>query len=499
MIEEPSSSVSEISQSLEALASSPADDPWPRRFTNIVLVFLIVSLLASWVLAGYFGQSVNAGLSFRAADGWCDAAKEGVGVHCFGDFYYLIFLSKQATVWGSAYTPTAMIPHIISNFIAENIFGGRVTLFLYLGVLSAALLAPALFIAHRASGVLPRLGTILVFGVGTLPFLIAMDRGNSVGFAVPWLLAFAIYLDRKPTWIAPLAIVCAACVRPQFILLSVGLLAIGRIKHTIVVLAGFGLTLLISFALWPGDRLENFRRWMTNIKGYSRYQDVNLNSPANLSAAHAVTVVGRILRHTPRPFADAGTSLIQFVTDHPSLPGLILVAITVVVLYAARTRISRPLVMTISLALTVLFPGVSYPYYLVFTLIIAALIVTPTGRADSPLRTAEFSTRHGLALLSDTPKSGGPGNLWCWGLILVTALSIAPIPFVLATGRNDAVLENLGLIWLLLYLWTLWMAMMIAIRHVRRRQDAKVSADGLDLPRAASSSTQTRQSIVVTR
>jgi hypothetical protein len=92
---------------------------------------------------------------------------------------------------------------------------------------------------------------------------------------------------------------------------------------------------------------------------------------------------------------------------------------------------SPPLAIVISLISPTLLTSSSFGYYSIFVLVIAARV----------------------CLFDDFNKHSTP---WMWTLVGSTALTLAPLPFVIETGRNSIVLEQFGLIWTVVLIATLF-------------------------------------------
>lgn len=445
----------------ETVDCGPAD-PWPSRLLALLIGLFIIAVPTAWVVGSYYQQDLAFTQSFQSNDGWCDPATQGLGVHCFGDFQFPRVLLGESSIWANPsphpYTPLSMAPHVVAGGLADVGLGVRGSLLVYLIFAAAALLAPALWTAFGSSRQFRNLLPVLIIGVASEPFLMTMDRGNSLAFAVPFLLLFALFLGREPAWVAPTAIVLAASVRPQFILLALGLVAVARLKAAGATIATFVGVTALSFALWPGGMLSNIREWAASVGAFSDSLDVAADVPVNLSASHAVVVLGRAVSNLPGPLGAGGQAMQEFVAAYPTIPGLFLVVLAAVTFFVARGRIPLPVVLVVALALPTLVPTVSFGYYLVFALVLAALILGPGGPGILMGRPTPVNPTGVLAALS----AGSDDRAlvwWKWAVLIATAASIVPLTFAVSKSHQSWVMENLGLIWLvvclaaLAYIW----------------------------------------------
>jgi hypothetical protein len=412
---------------------------WQGRLVAMLLGLLIVIVPSVWVLNGYYNQPITFTYSFYAQDGWCDEGTEGVGVHCFGDFRFPLLLSQQESVWRNeytnphSYTGLGMIPYAIADAALSITGAPRVVLAGWLAVLAACLLVPALWVGARASPGDRNLSSFLLpialIGVATQPFLMTMDRGNTVGYAVPWLLLFVLFLNRSPMWVAPLAVIGAAAVRPQFALIAIAFLAFAHYRRFMMSVVGVLITNVLAFALWPGGFITNITAWLDNAANYQRDSPVADNFPTNLSVAHAVTIPSRVLERLPGPLAEIGRALTDSIETQPAWPGALLLLVTLTTFVFLRRRLPDMIVIPIALALPALVPAVSYGYYTVFVLVVAALIWGPTKLLEPTGPTTALSTGYR------------------WAVLTATAFTLMPLPFVFAEGEHSAVMQNIGLLW----------------------------------------------------
>lgn len=439
---------------------------WPRRLLIILVALACIAVPAAWLQIARNDGALTTAISFRPDDGWCSPAEVGFGPHCFGDFQVPQLIASETlglnhidytalrhpepgrATYVIAYTPTAMVPHMVSALFVNSWLGMRGTLLVYLLVLAGCLLLPALLVSLGARGPPWKLIPFIVLGVAAAPFWSSLDRGNSAAFAIPFILVFALFFDRKPTWVAPAAVVMAALVRPQFLLLLVAFVALRGIKSMLSAIGAFVVVTALGLALWPGGFVSNTSGWLSEIVAYARYQDPSAASPVNVSASRATTMVADMVMSVPG-LRDVGAGIRDAVHAFPSLPGLVLVVVTVAILAAAGHRAPRAIVLPIALIMPIVVPGVSFIYYLFIALILGALILGPSD-ITALVRPRNGRWRDGL--LASTPSTGVLSQLWGWSLAGVVAISLLPPPLALGRLRNARILEVIALPWLLVVL-----------------------------------------------
>jgi hypothetical protein len=143
----------------------------------------------------------------------------------------------------------------------------------------------------------------------------------------------------------------AALVRPQFILIALALVAIGRVRAAIGAAGAFALVTLASFLVVPTGFTAALRQWVQNIVSF-RSGSFTLTdpTPANISIARSVTSVGGWFADRPGPLGAFGRWVVEITVAHPVLPGLVLVALTATVFFLGRTHISRGVAVAVSFA-----------------------------------------------------------------------------------------------------------------------------------------------------
>ena len=125
-----------------------------------------------------------------------------------------------------------------------------------------------------------------------------------------------------------------------------------------------------------------------------------------------------------------------------SMLSLICLSLSCVVVFICRKHMTPMIAVVISLILPTIIPPMTFGYYSVFVLVIAARIMTLNGVKS---QAHHFET--------STTKSH---TSWLWLLTLATAFSLAPLPFAEEIGRNCIPLERcrnsiplelFGLVW----------------------------------------------------
>jgi hypothetical protein len=360
---------------MKQLLKKALELPKAELFLSL-LVFLNIFLIFSSVIAESYYNLVSVGSGF---DGWCDKNVLGVGVHCFSDFTLPAMIVAEPNPWDSQYVegqnyPAAalLIPGffvIVGKILGNPQFG----LVAYLIAMIIALALPALW-ATKNRPLSFKLIFIASAGVLSVPAVMALDRGNSVGFVVPALLLFLIAVERKDPKLTAISIVIATIVKPQFFLLILLPLLLGQKKATVLAGSGVVFSQVISFLFWPNSFPQTIATAIRNTLSYGGTPDLSSRYPTNgsiISGIYEATVFLGL--------ADVAR-FIQF--NQLEITGS---ALFVLFMWVFLTRKKTP---TIILAIFTIFAAstfvpVSWGYYLIFAIPVAAVIIRDPASTPS--------------------------------------------------------------------------------------------------------------------
>jgi hypothetical protein len=418
-----------------------------------VLLVSAVSAVTGYVLAQCYHVDVLTFFINSAEDCWFDwHTKMGIGRHCFSDYYVVVYAGMRPNPWepfrlvgpwqnpmpgGNPYPAAGMLPHLLFGLPAELLHTPRLGLLGYLLALTIAVLTPAVWAARGARG-WERVVVFVALGAAAIPAWAVIDRGNSVGFVAPIGLVFLVALRRQRWGLVAIMVVVAALVKPQFALLAVALFAARQWRWGGIALSGMVIAHLAAYLLWPRDFPKTIVQTIdTSLRYESAYESgFPIGWMFNVSFA-------KILADITAPNSHG------FLNGFAPLFGYVVLVLVVVSVLALGRRIPPVMVGIALLAAVSLFHPVTYHYYLVFALSVAALVARDP---DGPPGSGIFDR---LATLGDRRRAVGV----C--VSLAAALSIAhiaapalpiPVPTPGQTGTapiNDTAASWAPQLWLI--------------------------------------------------
>ena len=406
---------------------------WGERLMSLTLAFVALSFIGILILGSYYDQPITQALSFTVQDN--ERFDSGLGLHSFSDFQdirYSLPTEEYPNVWinspsASPYPPTALIPSYLAKIIQLEL-GVQKSLYIYLFALICCLSVPALYAARTIKTTTEKILAFLLLSIFTQPVIMAFDRGNSVAFALPFIFFFALNFLRQRIYLASIFLVGATAVRPQFILLGLALLITRGTKAIIASTISSLSIFFVSFLFMPGPYSTNIQSWYSNLRNYANGSSAAYVFPANLSLSASF---GGFI--SPAWYSKSMVVILSFI---------------ILIFYIFKTSTDRPRILIISLSLPTLIPAVTYGYYSIFVIVIAAfIIINPTF----------LDHLKNVPINSLTRVHRGLNNFYNYLLITIIAVSLAPIPFVMQLGRNSIALENFSSIWLVVLIATLCM------------------------------------------
>jgi hypothetical protein len=345
--------------------------------TNQILKSLAaISLLVmsfGTLISAYLQQGYSETISFFVRDGWCDEETQGIGVHCFGDFYAPISVASDTNPWSNdlnlAYTPLNFSYfRIVSSPLVASL-GSHSSLFINLLLTLVCLSIPGVFIWRNQQSFQSISGPwVLLLSLASAPSIMLIDRGSSSFLLFPLVFFFyrAIIEDNHKQ--ATLTLLLMALWKPQTVILVVGILIYMGIRPFLKTALLVASSFIFSFILYPKNYFENFIAWLNNSAEYQNY--VSIPTPGNYSFINFVGFAWGGVK-----FVTGMATDLQDAFRPPLSPifvstfSFVFAILVIGLLFFSRKRITKSQFTLISSVYLLSIPGTSFGYYLALMLI----------------------------------------------------------------------------------------------------------------------------------
>jgi hypothetical protein len=266
-------------------------------FRKIYICCFALAASSSALLPSWLNYKTSEALSFGVNDGWCNPSTQGIGKHCFGDFYYPLFLSQQSNPWSDTpnpYPPLALYLYKPFSLI-EDYFGSRCALFSYLAMILVAILIPLIHASIKLKLSESNILILSLVTLGSAPILIVFDRGNSAILLLPLLYFVTLQLKNENWSRAMNLILLCSLIRPQFVLLFLIFILSGKLRKSLEALILTSLGLVISFIIYPHNVIRNLNDWVLQVISYQDYGTQGSMYPVNISMTNTINLGTRAL------------------------------------------------------------------------------------------------------------------------------------------------------------------------------------------------------------
>jgi hypothetical protein len=348
----------------------------------------LVLTLQVLVLAHYFSFSALPALSYWGDDGHCGDGEVAVGVHCFGDYAFIrnqiAGTRPEVAGYWPGYPGLGNVMHWAA-FSVEQVFSSYLAgLVFYMALLALAISIPWLAVLFSKAIPFPdRLLSVFSVGPMSLPGLIILDRGNSVGFLVPCLMLFAWAILRQEwTW-ATVGAVLAVSIKPQFLLLLLVLVVVRKVRYALLGLAATTLLNFLPYLIDFQDFPRNLNQSIFSTLAYGDYQILDSWYPTNIA----------LIRIFPILFGPGlGPSWLLLI------PFLALFCLIGFGFFLLAGRMDVRHVISVALVGSAFLVPTTYPYYLVVAVVICYMLfgVQPAesdGDSDRVAVMAQWSVK----------------------------------------------------------------------------------------------------------
>jgi len=428
-----------------------------------------ISVFIWWIAGSYFGVDVYTSRIFPGDDTWCQPLTQGLGNHCWGDYYYTLvfinldnpFLGETPNPYPAAALTLFMVFELLTTLTGIANFG----VFAYITFM-AATISYSVWFATKSQSFEKRITMFSTLVLLSPAVLAALDRGNSVGFLVPAAIWLFSSIRSGNTQQTLLSLALLSVIKPHFGLVGLAFMVSGRVALGIKSLClGAAVNVFAFLIFWPRDFPSNVFTWVQVLFRYQDYHSVATLWPQNVSFAQSVysftysmnLISGGIFAST-----------LEFLEKIQGLIGPAFLTFVFLGIYVFRKTLTMTQVCILALSSITMTSAISYYYYVV--------IAIPF------LLSIENTKPHSLELNTKKSKAGhsdGDGiNLVLWLASLLSLVQI-PIPWITFSASQipipwmsswEVVVASgvfVGGIWILCY----FVIFIILVRHfiIRKR------------------------------
>lgn len=220
------------------------------------LLFLAAAIplltIIAVIILGYQGKFWTETISFRINDSWCNTGREGVGLHCFGDYGLAYYRGYKEVVYSPDNFAAANTPVTALFFELLRLFPYNISLVFYLA-LSTLCLAYPIFKATAPFGRERQLILTSSFGLLSAGAISALDRGNHVALLVPLVYWYIMALAGKKWTQAWKILALVGVLKFWGLIFAVGLIFNKRFKEAIFAFSATFATSLAALVYFPGE------------------------------------------------------------------------------------------------------------------------------------------------------------------------------------------------------------------------------------------------------
>ena len=342
-----------------------------KKFFFSYFMLSMVALILGLLLPSYLDYKATEAISARLDDipldniTICNPKLNGLGEHCFGDFYYNLQFGLQDLPWAQGLNPN---PPLATAFYAPFSFlhnvnpSSHLALIIFFIVSFICVSIPA-FHGYKSKR-LDRKSSLIVgmFIFIASPLLIAIDRGSSHLLLVPFYYFFVLaILEYRTKSIFKWGLILVL-LKPQMILLGLIFLSKREYKKFSIWIMMSLFFSFLAFILYFKNFLLNIQQYLESLSTYQSYTNAGSLYPVNISIANSWSIIERVVvTNFPGLSEKNPSEKWQFYSFYISIFILFLLCINLILFGHLRSSIEN---IFIVISIPILLPNVSFAYYL---------------------------------------------------------------------------------------------------------------------------------------
>ena len=195
-----------------------------QLIVRLYAIALVISYFVKSLLPGYLNFNATEALSTVTEDGWCKPELQGIGQHCFSDFYNVMDAANSPSPWQGSPNPAPPFLLQVYKFFSLPFWDVQhsrtaVVVYLLAGIL-CTFIAYWKFVSRHTSKINSKIVGFSVLALSS-PFLIAVDRGSFQLYMLPlYFLLTNYYLESEHRKFSNVLIILILF-KPQLALLAI--------------------------------------------------------------------------------------------------------------------------------------------------------------------------------------------------------------------------------------------------------------------------------------
>lgn len=405
-----------------------------------------ISIFLWWVAGSYLGFDIFSSRMFFSADGVCDPTTQGLGVHCWSDYYYLINALESGNPYTkfetTLYPAAGLVPFMFFKLLTD------VTGISWLGVAAyllsmSALISYSVWFATKGQSFERRVLFFSALVLFSPAVLVTLDRGNSVGFLIPTLIWLFSSIQNQKSTQTIMALALLSLIKPHYGVVALAFILAGRVKVGSKALwIGFTLNLLPFLVFWPREFPNNLLIWANTLLGYQDYATVTGLWPQNISFSQSIYLFFYI------PNVASGGQLqptLDFIEARQGLWGPLILVFVLALIFAFRKKLSVTQTSIIVVSAVSMTSAISYYYYIV----VAIPFILSFHNASKSSSVNEVASFQGREFRNENI------NFALW---LASILTLVQFPLLGISQDSDYTITTapfIGGVWITCYLYIL--------------------------------------------
>ena len=338
---------------------------------SVLILTQGISIVFWWIAGSYFGLDIFYSRSFLGDDSWCDPLTQGLGVHCWGDYYSLtqaFTLNPESPYLGpykTSYGPAGLLFVQFFHWVGVVFSQPRLGLILYMSLMIATI-GWSVWKASFGKNIEKRLVLFSALTFFAPPVIMALDRGNTVAFLLPLMIWYFESLVRGKYRHVAVSIVVMSVIKPHFAVLVMALFIFGRIIIGVrAALAAASLNLLPFVLLWGSEFYVYMNQWLQVFFGYQSYQDPENPFPTNISFSHSIIRLSSWVNDLK--LIDLG-SVVSGFKENSGVFGFVVAFFVLLVVLLFRKILTQVQISILIISCVSLLSATTFFYYAVFAI-----------------------------------------------------------------------------------------------------------------------------------